>query len=56
MFDTVRLDGAQGFIQKGAAQIPVVVGLGGLFSRPRMRRTNHTKILTIRVDSVNIDC
>jgi hypothetical protein len=43
MLDAVRLDGAQGLIQKGAAQVPVVVGLGGLLSRSRMCRTSHTK-------------
>jgi hypothetical protein len=33
MFDTLRLDGAKGFIEKRSAQVPVVVGLGGFFPR-----------------------
>jgi hypothetical protein len=55
MFDAASLNGAQGLIEKRAAQVPVVVGLGGLLSRSRLCRTSHTpKILTMSVDGVNI--
>jgi hypothetical protein len=56
MFDAVCLDGAQGLIQKRAAQVPVVVGFGRFLYRPWMCRTSHTKILSIGVDSVNMPC
>ncbi len=41
MLHTLRLDGANGFIEKSAAQVPVVVRLCGLLSSCRVLRTNH---------------
>jgi hypothetical protein len=40
MFDTLRLDGAKGFIEKRAAQVPVVVRLCRIFSRSQGRASH----------------